>query len=272
MTEMTSAPMASDASASEAANTGTDNFQVSDPVDTSSGTVPSVVNQEAVAAAQQPAANDATQTPPETPPATPPAETEVKAQPFLTREDLETLAKAQSYQPSEVDVDIFDEFGSLDPAKFAAFMIENNQRVMQQATNAVETNARYERIETQAWESVKSNYPEISDNPTLEQAVRGARIQDILSGGDGDLNRLAKSFIDPIRRGKIQAVEDTNRQVTEQEQLQTFRSDNAVPAPAAKPLMNQLREALAAGDTERANHLRHAIRKERIYGTTDNVK
>lgn len=185
----------------------------------------------------------------------------------LTPEKLEELSRAQHYQPQAQDVDILDEFGNLDPAKFQSFMRDNNASVFEQAVNAVSARGEAEKIESATWDNLRGEYSnELNDNPGLEKVLRGARIQDIIAGGDGDLNRLAKEVIGPMRKSAIQAVEDVNRQVSEAEELSTYKPQNSAPQKQAAPLMTQLREALQAGDHGKAQQIRHAIRKERISG------
>lgn len=181
------------------------------------------------------------------------------------------LLDAQKYQAEEVTLDFYDEYGNIDQAKFGEFLQQNNQKVFEQATQAAMAKVEAQQIEEKLWNDVYTNYGEIKDNPALETALRGARIQDMVAGGDGDLTRLAKEIVAPIRQNKIKAIEDVNRSITEQKKLETFTPDAATPAPAAVPLMTQLKQALDAGDSERAQTLRHAIRKERIYGKSDNV-
>lgn len=119
-------------------------------------------------------------------------------------------------------------------------------------------------MEADTWSGIKEAYPEIADNSTLTNALKGARIQDLLAGGDGDLNRLASDIVGPIRENRIKAVEEVNKTLTDQKKLETFTPENAAPETQPVSLMGQLQAAVAAGDSAAAQALRHAIRKERI--------
>lgn len=184
--------------------------------------------------------------------------------PLYTPEEINKLAEAADYRPGEIEVTFVDELGNFDPQAFGEFMKQNNQNVFNQAINAANARGQLVQIENDTWAGIKKDFPEVAGNETLTSALRGARIQDLLAGGDGDLNRLAKDIVGPIRENRIKAVEDTNRQITEQKKLETFKPENAAPEKAEPTLMSQLQQAVASGDTQRAHTLRHAIRKERI--------
>lgn len=188
---------------------------------------------------------------------------------YVSAEELAELQQLTQYQPDEMEVDLVDEYGYIDPAKLQNFMAENNQRVFEKAVTAVKAQQRAETIETKTWERLHNDYPELKENPTLETALRGARIADMVAGGDGDLRRIAQDFMKPIRDNKVKAVEDVNRKITQQESLETFTPETASPEEKPAPsLMSQLQTALRNGDQEEAQRLRHAIRKERIHDTT----
>jgi len=171
-----------------------------------------------------------------------------------------------------MDLDIVDEFGNFDGKKFSDFMAENNKNVFNQALDSFTAISEADKIENQAWESVNEAYPELKGNPTLEKAIRGARIQDILGGGTGDLIELAKGIIGPIRENKIKAVEEVNRTIEKQDNLQVVKPTVAPVEQVTPTLMDQLKHALSVNDQQKANQIRHAIRKERIYGTNSKDK
>ena len=185
-------------------------------------------------------------------------------QPKYTPEQITELAKQADYQPGEVEITFVDELGNFDPVAFGEFMKQNNQSVFNQAINAGKARSELTQIEGDTWSAVEKNFPEIAGNDSLTKALRGARIQDVLAGGDGDLQRIAKDIVGPIRDNKIKAVEDVNKTITEQKKLDTFTPDNAAPERAEPTLMQQLQSAVVSGDTAKAQALRHAIRKERI--------
>lgn len=185
-------------------------------------------------------------------------------QPQYTPEQIVELAKRADYQPAEVQADFVDELGNFDPQKFGEFMRANNENVFNQAIQAANARTQLTQIETDTWGAVESKYPEITENPTIKSALRGARTQDVINGGDGDLERIAADIIGPMRQNKIDAVESVNRQVTEQKKLETFTPTNAAPDRAEPSLMSQLKSAVANGESEKAKSIRHAIRKERI--------
>ena len=201
----------------------------------------------------------------------PEAEPEAEV-PMIDGEKLKALRETSRYKPTDMDLDIVDEFGNLDAEKFSEFMVKNNEAVFNQALTAVNANNQADRIENQAWEAVHKAYPELDKNPTLEKAIRGARIQDILSGGTGNLLELAKGVLGPIRENEIKAVESVNRTIEKQENLQVATPAVAPVERVAPTLMEQLKYALAQNDTQKANQIRHAIRKERIYGTNSKDK
>ncbi|MGV9002395.1 MAG: hypothetical protein ACOH18_05585 [Candidatus Saccharimonadaceae bacterium] len=184
--------------------------------------------------------------------------------PMYTPEEITKLAEAADYRPGEIEVNFVDELGNFDPQAFGDFMKQNNQNVFNQAINAANARGQLVQIENDTWGQIKTDYPEVANNETLTSALRGARIQDLLAGGDGDLARLAKDIVGPIRENRIKAVEDTNRQITEQKKLETFTPENVAPDRAEPSLMSQLQAAVSSGDTQKAHSLRHAIRKERI--------
>lgn len=182
------------------------------------------------------------------------------------QESILDLMGQQKYQETETNIDIFDEYGNLDPQKFASFLAENNKNVAEKAVSMMTATSKAQEMEETAWDKVYTDNPELKDNPTLEKALRGARIQDLVDGGDGDLSRLAKDLVAPLRTSQIKAQEDVARTVEDQEALSVTTPKNATTEPVQKSNMVLLREAISAGDTDRANQIRHAIRKERIYG------
>lgn len=184
-----------------------------------------------------------------------------------TIDNIKAINEANEYQPTEVELDITDEYGNLDPKKFQAFMAQNNQQVRDQTLAAMQKRDSAMAAEDAAWEKVYEAYPEIKDN-NLDNALRGARIQDITAGGDGDLARLARELAAPFRQAKIDATEKANKTVEEAESLETLTPTAATPPKEAPSLMTQLKTALAEGDTETANRVRHAIRKQRIHDTS----
>ena len=193
-----------------------------------------------------------------------PAETPEEELRLPTIDHIKAMQEAQDYQPSaEVEVDILDEFGNLDPKKFQDFMTKNNQDIFEKATQAVEARSGAQAAEDAAWDKVHEVYPEIKEY-NLDAALRGARIQDITAGGDGDLARLARDLAGPFRQAKIKATEDINKVVEEAESLETLKPTEVTPPKEPLPLMAQLKAAVAEGDTETAQRLRHEIRKQRI--------
>lgn len=187
---------------------------------------------------------------------------------YLSAEQLAALRESSQYQPTDQEVDLTDEYGYIDPVKLQNFLAENNKRVFESAVRAVEARAEAERIETQAWEKIRQSYPELKENPNLEQALRGARIADLAAGGDGNIHRIAKDFMKPIRDSKVEAIESVNRNITQQKALETNVQESAAPERPAPSLMSQLRSALNAGDHAKAQEIRNAIRMERIRDTT----
>lgn len=185
-------------------------------------------------------------------------------QPKYTPEQIQELAKAADYQPGEVEITFVDELGNFDPVAFGEFMKQNNASVFNQAIAATNARGELTQIEGDTWASIQQQFPEIAGNETLTKSLRGARIQDVMAGGDGDLHRLAKDIVGPIRENRIKAVEDVNKTITDQKKLETFTPDNAAPERAEPTLMQQLQSAVKSGDTEKATAIRHAIRKERI--------
>lgn len=207
--------------------------------------------------------------------ATPPVVTEPVATPKAPVETMDTerlaeLAKASNYNPADTELDILDEFGNLDATKFGDFMRKNNESVFTQAVGAVQARNQAEQIENNAWNAVHEAYPELVENPSLEKAIRGARIQDLINGGKGDLNELAKGIVGPLRDNKIKAVEEVNRTIKKQENLGAAKPTTAQPEKVAPSLMTQLRTAITNGDNQAAQKIRHAILKERIYGKNSN--
>lgn len=187
---------------------------------------------------------------------------------YLTAEQLQDLRDRTQYQAEDQEVDLVDEYGYIDPKKLQSFMVENNQRVFEQAVKAVEAKSQAERVETQSWEKIHQSYPELKESPGLEQALRGARIADLSAGGDGNIHRIAQEFMKPIRDSKVQAVEETNRNISKQEALSTHVQESAAPERPAPSLMSRLRTALSNGDQAQAQEIRNAIRMERIRDTT----
>lgn len=184
--------------------------------------------------------------------------------PKYTPEQITELAKAADYQPGEVEITFVDELGNFDPVAFGEFMQKNNASVFNQAIAATKARGELVQVEGDTWASIQQQFPEIAGNETLTSALRGARVQDVIAGGDGDLHRLAKDIVGPIRENRIKAVEDVNKTITDQKKLETFTPDNAAPERAEPTLMQQLQSAVQSGDTAKAQSLRHAIRKERI--------
>lgn len=182
---------------------------------------------------------------------------------------LKRLSENSKYRPTDTNFDILDEYGALDPEKFQAFMAENNQNVFNQATNAVLTKLEAEKIEADAWGKVYTDYPELKENKSLESALKGARIQDLVSGGKGDLIELAKGIVGPIRDNKIKAVESANKTIKKQESLSSFKPNVAQIEKVPTSLMTQLKQAISDGDSDTANRIRHEIRKERIFGKAE---
>lgn len=287
MTEVTPAAPAAPAPAAPAAPSTpqpvtavepVDNTNVvpSGPADTSASAVP---GQPAPAqqqpAGEQPNPDDVTpggEAPGNQPPADPSLEEELAAS--LTPDMMAELEKAQRYQPGEVEFDIFDEFGNVDPTKFGQFMADNNSKVFEQALKGVKAYTQAEQIENGTWEKARTDYPELNgeQGPALEKALRGMRIVDVTQGGDGNISRIAKEFLGPLRASAIKAQEDVNRSVTDMEQLSTvYKPDAASPERPAADLMTQLRTAVQNGEGARAKELRHAIRKERIAANNSNV-
>lgn len=195
---------------------------------------------------------------------TPPAEEEELSLP--TVEHLQALHAAQQYQSEDVEIDFVDEHGFFDAKKFQDFMVQNNQRVYSQAVEASKAYDQAGKAEEAAWSKVNQTYPEI-EKYGLDAALRGARIQDLTAGGDGDLARLAKDLAAPFRQNAIDAVEKANKVVEEAESLETLKPTNATPPKQEPSLMSQLKSAVDSGDAEAATRIRHAIRKQRIYGT-----
>lgn len=186
----------------------------------------------------------------------------------LDTERLKQLHEATVYKPLETSLEILDEFGNLDQTKFETFMRENNKNVFSQAISAVNANNEAIEIENKAWDAVHKQYPEM--NETLEKAVRGARVQDLINGGKGDLMELAKGIVGPIRDNKIKAIEDTNRVEREKSALSTIKPSNETPSAQAPSLIQQLKTAISNGNREGAQAIRHAILKEQIYGKNSN--
>lgn len=200
-----------------------------------------------------------------------PVEEPVKTQAPIAQIDTERLRQlneATTYKPTETPLEILDEFGNIDSSKFETFMAKNNENVFSQAINAVNAKNEVIEIETKAWEAVHKQYPEM--NETLEKAVRGARVQDLINGGSGDLLELAKGIVGPIRESRIKAVEDTNRIEREKESLAAIKPSNESPAAQAPSLMQQLKIEISKGNREGAQRIRHAILKEQIYGKNNN--
>lgn len=247
----------------------TSNVAVSDPVDTSSVQRPEAPVTEAP--------KEEVVTPVE---ATDEATADAVVEPVVEAEEadpaapdsdrlMDLLGKTK-YTASDVELDIYDEYGNVDANKMGSFMAANNERVFQKAVDAVNAKNEARDIEDASWSLVHKDYPEVKDKG-LDTALRGARIQDLAAGGNGDLSRLAKDLVKPFRDSQIKAIEDVNRSVKEQDALATFKPVNATPEKTTPSNMQQLQTALKAGDTERATFLRHAIRKERIYGTDNKV-
>lgn len=246
------------------------NVVTSDPVDTGS-TPPAPAPAEApvedtpvdeTIKTETPAESEATPTEPvETP-------TEEEPTPVPTADYLKRLHEAQQFEAPTEAPDIFDDYGNVDPTKFAAYQAQRDAQVFEKAVNAVNAKAEAQQAELAAWDSVYSNYSEVKDSEVLQNALRGARIQDLSSGGDGDLNRLAKGLVAPFREAKIKATEAVNKTVEEAESLETAKPSAATPPQQAPSLLSQLNAAVANGDQEQAQRIRHAIRKERIYGKT----
>lgn len=186
----------------------------------------------------------------------------------ITAEHLQRLHEAQQLEPVTEAPDIFDDYGNVDPNKFNDYLNQRDARVFEQATYAATVREETQKTEQTAWDTVYSEYGEIKDNPALQNALRGARIQDLTAGGDGDLARLAKELVAPFRTAKIQATEAINKTVSEAEALETTKPTAATPPKEAPSLVHQLKAAIADGDTQRAQSIRHAIRKEQIYGKT----
>lgn len=197
----------------------------------------------------------------------PAGETQVETpayQPKYTPEQIEQLAKQADYVPQEVEINFLDELGNFDPQKFGEFMAENNKNIFNQALQAGNARTQLTQVEQDTWAHVEKDFPEIAGNDTLTKALRGARIQDIIAGGDGDLTRLATDIVGPIRDNRIKAVEDANQNITDQKKLGTFTPEGASTEAPTLSLMQQLQVAVQSGDTQKATSLRHAIRKERI--------
>lgn len=236
------------------------NIVESAPVDTSTpDDTPAEPAEEAEAAPAE-----TVEAPAETAPAEEVQEEELK---LPTIDNIKAINEAQNYQPEDVEIDILDDDGYLDPKKFQAFMAQNNQSIFEKATQSVEARKGAQAAEDAAWGQVHEAYPEIKDY-NLDKALRGARIQDITEGGDGDLARLARDLAAPYRTAKIEATEAANKSVEEVESLESLTPTTATPPKQAPSLMNQLSTAVANGDTETANRLRHAIRKARIHDTS----
>lgn len=236
------------------------------PVDTSSDQ--SVAEEPQVAA---PAAEEAPQE--ETPAAEEPTSEEQPNEPEkedrgVTAAELEELRKKSQYQAAEIEADLLDEYGYVDPKKLEGFLAENNKRVFEQAVQAMEARQEAKEIETKTWESIYKKYPEVKEKESLEKALRGARIADIVAGGDGDITRIATEFMAPIRDSKVAAIESVNRKISEQKSLETNVQEAATPERPAPSLMSQLKSALASGDTAKAQQVRNAIRMQRIHDTT----
>lgn len=189
--------------------------------------------------------------------------------PSVDLELLQKLSEASKYKAQESELDILDEYGAVDPTKFQDFMLKNNQQVFNQAVNAVQARLQAERIEEAAWQDVTTKYPELKESESLLSALRGARVQDLVSGGKGDLLELAKGIVAPIRDSKIKAVESVNKSIKKQESLSTFKPATAQIEKVPTNLMDQLKQAIATGNSEEANRLRHEVRKERIFGKAD---
>lgn len=187
-------------------------------------------------------------------------------QPKYTPEQIQQLADQADYRPQEVDINFLDELGNFDPQKFGEFMAENNKQVFNQALQAGNARTQLTQVESDTWAHVEKDFPEIAGNDTLTKALRGARIQDIIAGGDGDLSRLATDIVGPIRENRIKAVEDANKTITDAKKLETFTPEGASVEAPSLSLMQQLSVAVQSGDTAKAQTLRHAIRKERING------
>lgn len=185
-------------------------------------------------------------------------------QPKYTPEEIQELAKRADYIPQEVEINFLDELGNFDPQKFGEFMAQNNQNIFNQALQAGNARTQLTQVEQDTWAHVEKDFPEISGNDTLTKALRGARIQDLIAGGDGDLTRLATDIVGPIRDSRIKAVEDANQNITDQKKLETFTPEGASTEAPTLTLMQQLQTAVQSGDTQKATSLRHAIRKERI--------
>ena len=195
-------------------------------------------------------------------------ETQTEEGAYLTAEQLRELRDSGQYQPPEEEADLTDEYGYIDPKKLQSYLNQRDEQVFNSAVRAVEARTEAEKIETEAWQSIHSTYPELKENAALEQALRGARIADLAAGGDGNIHRIAQDFMKPIRDSRIKAVEDVNRQITEQKALETHAQESAAPERPAPSLMSQLRGALESGDRQKAQEIRNAIRMERIRDTT----
>lgn len=235
----------------------TSNVVLSDPADTSSTATEAI--EETPVEAPSTAADVEEETPAE-------AETQEEELHIPTVEHVKALTEAQQLPQDSELPDLTDEYGNFDVNKFMQYQRDRDQKILEHAMNV--STAREEAIQAEnaAWDKVYEAYPEIKDH-NLDNALRGARIQDITAGGDGDLARLAKDLAAPFRAAKIKAVEDANKAVEEAESLETFKPSNATPPQEAPSLMSQLQTAVRDGDSELASQLRHAIRKERIYGT-----
>lgn len=179
---------------------------------------------------------------------------------------LQNLKSETQYQATDIETDILDEYGNLDPKKFSEFMVKNNEHVFNQAITAVEARKNAVDIESQSWDDVYKEYPEVKDNESLESAIKGARLQDIISGGSGDLKELAKKIVAPMRKNKIEAIESVNKTIKSQESLSSFKPEVAATEKVSPSLLEQLKQARLSGDNDLASRITHAIRIERIYG------
>lgn len=196
-------------------------------------------------------------------------ETDTETKERVTVEDLEELDELSKVPSPDEAPDLTDEYGYVDPNKLMQYLEKRDQEVAEHAVKTFDARQRAERIEKETWDNVYKDFPEVKTNETLEKALRGARILDITSGGDGDLARLASELVKPLRDSKVEAIEDVNRKITQQESLANNVQAAAAPEPGPGPsLMSQLRTALADGDHGRAQEIRNAIRMERIRDTT----
>jgi hypothetical protein len=252
------------------------NVVPSDPVNTSSAAPVEPVTDAPTETPTEAPADAPVEAPTEAPadaapteaPAPAPVEAPTPEEPTATptADYIKRLHESQQFEAGTEAPDIFDDYGNIDPTKFATYQSERDSYVFNKALEAVNTREQAQQAESAAWEAVHANYAEIKDSPALENALRGARIQDISAGGDGDLSRLAKEIVAPFREAKIKATEAVNKTVEEAETLETIKPTAVTPPAQAPSLMAQLNAAIANGDTEQAQRVRHAIRKARIDG------